>query len=217
MINILLIEDSTVFVMGLKLALRANENIASVESVATPGAAVAFLNAHPKTDVAVVDITLESETDGLTLLGILKEAFPTVRTLVLSHYKKPAYILRAITLGASAYLAKDSSPESILRAITDVVAGKSLFFGETIDSEKISRIFGGQENLEARKPRGLTARELEVLQLTTSGYSNAQIASALEISLNTVDSYKERIKGKFGLDSFVECVAHAVADGIVNV
>lgn len=217
MINILLIEDSSVFVMGLKLALKANEDVAAVESVSTPGAAVAFLNAHPETNVAVVDITLEAETDGLTLLGILREAFPAVRTLVLSHYKKPAYILKAITLGASAYLAKDSTPESIVQAITGAASGKCLFFGETIDLETITKLFGGQENLEARKPRGLTARELYVLQLTTSGYSNAQIASALEISLNTVDSYKERIKGKFGLDSFVECVAHAVADGVVNV
>ena len=134
-----------------------------------------------------------------------------------SHYKRPAYILKAITSGASAYLAKDSAPESIVKAIVDVAAGKCLFFGETIDATRITRLFGGEENLEARKPQGLTPRELEVLQLTTSGYSNAQIASALEISLNTVDSYKERIKGKFGLDSIVECVARAVADGIVSV
>lgn len=217
MINVLLIEDSAVFVMGLKLALSAEKDFASVDSVATPGTAVAFLNAHPGTDVAVVDITLESETDGLTLLGILREAFPSVRTLVLSHYKKPAYILKAISSGACAYLAKDSSPESIVNAIADVAAGKCLFFGETLDSVKITRLFGGKENLEARKPQGLTARELEVLQLTTSGYSNSQIASAMEISLNTVDSYKERIKTKFGLDSIVECVAHAVADGLVNI
>jgi len=217
MINVLLIEDSAVFVMGLKLALSAEKDFASVDSVATPGAAVAFLNAHPGTDVAVVDITLESETDGLTLLGILREAFPSVRTLVLSHYKKPAYILKAISSGACAYLAKDSSPESIVNAIADVAAGKCLFFGETLDSVKITRLFGGKENLDARKPQGLTARELEVLQLTTSGYSNSQIASAMEISLNTVDSYKERIKTKFGLDSIVECVAHAVADGLVNI
>ena len=90
MINVLLIEDSAVFVMGLKLALSAHFN---VDSVASPGAAVAYLNAHPDTDIAVVDITLESETDGLTLLDILREAFPAVRTLVLSHYKNPAYIL----------------------------------------------------------------------------------------------------------------------------
>ena len=217
MINVLLVEDSAVFVMGLKLALQSHTVFSRVDSVATPGAAVAYLNAHPETDVAVVDITLEAETDGLTLLSILRDAFPSVRTLVLSHYKKPAYILKAITSGACAYLAKDSSPESIAEAIADVASGKCLFFGETIDAARITRIFGGLENLEARKPQGLTPRELEVLQLTTSGYSNAQIASALSISLNTVDSYKERIKGKFGLDSLVECVAHAVADGMVSV
>ena len=212
--NVLLIEDSAVFVMGLKLALSADASFGSIESVASPGAAVAYLNTHPDTDIAVVDITLEAETDGLTLLGILREAFPGIKTLVLSHYKNPAYILRAITSGACAYLAKDSSPESIVTAIGDVAGGKCLFFGETIDSAKILRIFGGKEN---RKPQGLTPRELEVLQLTSSGYSNPQIASALEISVNTVDSYKERIKGKFGLDSIVECVATAAAKGIVTV
>ena len=217
MIHVLLIEDSAVFVMGLKLALGAEKAIGPIASVSTPGAAVAYLNAHPETAIAVVDITLEAETDGLTLLGIIRDAFPTVRTLVLSHYKNPAYILRAITSGASAYLAKDSAPESIVQAIMDVAQGRCLFFGETIDADKITRIFGGKEKLEARKPQGLTPRELEVLQLTTSGYSNGQIAAALEITLNTVDSYKERIKGKFGLDSMVECVAHAVAKGIVTV
>jgi DNA-binding NarL/FixJ family response regulator len=217
MINILLIEDSAVFVMGLKLALGANPSFGSIDSVASPGAAVAYLNAHPETDIAVVDITLESETDGLTLLGILRDAFPRVKSLVLSHYKIPAYIIKAITSGACAYLAKDSSPESIVDAVGDVAAGKYLFFGETIDSGKILRSFGGQENLQARKPQGLTPRELEVLQLTSSGYSNSQIASALEISVNTVDSYKERIKGKFGLDSIVECVATAAVKGIVTV
>ena len=217
MIHVLLIEDSAVFVMGLKLALGAEKAIGPIASVSTPGAAVAYLNAHPETALAVVDITLEAETDGLTLLGIIRDAFPTVRTLVLSHYKNPAYILRAITSGASAYLAKDSVPESIVQAIMDVAQGRCLFFGETLDADKITRIFGGKEKLEARKPQGLTPRELEVLQLTTSGYSNGQIAAALEITLNTVDSYKERIKGKFGLDSMVECVAHAVAKGIVTV
>ena len=215
MINVLLVEDSAVFVMGLKLALSAEPSFGSIESVASPGAAVAYLNAHPETDIAVVDITLEAETDGLTLLGILREAFPRVKAIVLSHYKIPAYILKAITSGACAYLAKDSQPESIVEAICDVADGRCLFFGETIDSERILRIFGGRENLNARKPQGLTPREQEVLQLTSSGYSNAQIASALEISINTVDSYKERIKGKFGLDSIVECVAVAAARGIV--
>ena len=77
MINVLLIEDSAVFVMGLKLALGADPAIGRIESVTSPGAAVAYLNAHPDTDIAVVDITLQAESDGLTLLGILRDAFPS--------------------------------------------------------------------------------------------------------------------------------------------
>ena len=69
MINVLLVEDSAVFVMGLRLALQAKNGFASIGSVSTPGAGVAYLNTHPETDVAVIDISLESETDGLTLLG----------------------------------------------------------------------------------------------------------------------------------------------------
>ena len=125
MINVLLIEDSAVFVLGLKLALSGNPAFGSVESVASPGAAVAFLNAHPETDIAVVDITLESETDGLTLLGILREAFPALKTLVLSHYKNPAYILRAVSSGASA--AKDQIPTASTAPTTPPII---IFFAE---------------------------------------------------------------------------------------
>ena len=71
--------------------------------------------------------------------------------------------------------------------------------------------------MQKRKPIGLSAKELEVLQLVSSGYSNIQIASALNIATTTVETYKERIKGKFGLDTIVECVASAVARGIIKV
>jgi DNA-binding NarL/FixJ family response regulator len=81
---------------------------------------------------------------------------------------------------------------------------------------EVRRAFGGEENLKAGKPAGLSPKELEVLQLVTSGYSNAQIAAALDVALSTVDSYKERIKGKFGLDSMIECVATALQKGIVE-
>ena len=217
MINVLLVEDSTVFVMGLKMALDKCEDVAVTGHAATSGAAVAFLNAHPETDVAVVDITLEQQTDGLTLLGILREAFPHVAALVLSHYKTPSYIIQSITYGARGYLAKDSAPAEIAKAIVSAAAGDSIFFGETIQRKDITRLFGGEDNLKARRPQGLSPKEMEVLQLVTSGYSNSQIASALDVATTTVDSYKERIKSKFGLDTIIECVAHAVAGGLVTI
>jgi len=212
-LNILMVEDSTVFAMGLKLALEQDDMVLShVENTA---AALSFLRSHPETDVAVVDISLEQETDGISLLDAIRTSFPSVRTMILSHYKNPGYILLAITAGAGAYLSKDSNPEEIQDAVRKVAAGYDLFFGETIPKALIKSLFGNEEELQRRKPAGLSAKELEVLQLVTSGYSNGQIAAALDISPNTVESYKERIKGKFGLDTMIECVAAAVAKGIV--
>lgn len=217
MINVLLVEDSAVFAMGLKLALEKRSDVCLAAHVPTSGAAVAYLNAHPEVDVAIVDITLEQQTDGLTLLGILREAFPHVAALVLSHYKIPAYIIQAITYGARGYLAKDSAPAEIADAIAKAAAGDCVFFGETLPVREITRIFGGEELAAARRPQGLSPKELEVLQLVTSGYGNAQIAQALNVATTTVDTYKERIKAKFGLDSLVECVARAVDMELVSV
>ena len=217
MIHVLLVEDSTVFAMGLRMALEGHKDLVLDAHVTTSGAAVAYLNTHSDVDVAVVDITLEQQTDGLTLLGILREAFPRVAALVLSHYKIPAYIIQSITYGARGYLAKDSAPAEIAAAIGKAAAGDCVFFGETLPVRTVTRLFGGEEQLKARRPQNLSPRELEVLQLVTSGYSNAQIAAAMGVAVTTIDSYKERIKGKFGLDTLIECVAHAVASELVEV
>jgi DNA-binding NarL/FixJ family response regulator len=217
MIKVLLIEDSSVFALGLRMALERNDDLHLAGHVTTSGEAVAWLNAHPEVDVAIVDITLEQQTDGLTLLGILREAFPHVAALVLSHYKIPAYIIQSITYGARGYLAKDSAPAEIAAAIRSIANGNGVFFGTTLPNKEIIRLFGGEENLNARCPQDLSPKELQVLQLVTSGYSNAQIATALGVATTTVDSYKERIKTKFGLDTLVECVAHAVASHLVEV
>lgn len=217
MINVLLVEDSTVFAMGLKMALEGRSDVGLAAHVLTSGSAVAYLNAHPEVDVAVVDITLEQQTDGLTLLGILREAFPHVAALVLSHYKTPAYIIQSITYGARGYLAKDSAPSEIADAIVKAFAGDCVFFGDTLPVKEITRLFGGEEKVQARRPQNLSPKELEVLQLVTSGYSNAQIAAAMGVATTTVDSYKERIKTKFGLDTIVECVASAVDAELVSV
>lgn len=217
MIKVLLIEDSSVFALGLRMALERNSDLHLAGHVTTSGEAVAWLNTHPEVDVAIVDITLEQQTDGLTLLGILREAFPHVAALVLSHYKIPAYIIQSITYGARGYLAKDSAPAEIAAAIRSIANGNGVFFGTTLPNKEIIRLFGGEENLNARRPQDLSPKELQVLQLVTSGYSNAQIATALGVATTTVDSYKERIKTKFGLDTLVECVAHAVATHLVEV
>ena len=183
MINVLIVEDSTVFAMGLKMTLEGSKDIALAAHVTTSGAAVAYLNSHPEVDVAVVDITLEQQTDGLTLLGILREAFPKVAALVLSHYKIPSYIIQSITYGARGYLAKDSEPSEIMEAILKAAAGDCVFFGETLPLKDITRLFGGEDRLQDRRPQNLSPKELEVLQLVTSINYLVLIGNTMDLHL----------------------------------
>ncbi|MCR5003702.1 MAG: response regulator transcription factor [Bacteroidales bacterium] len=217
MINVLLVEDSQIFAMGLQMALDVRTDMRLVSHKTTSGAAVSYLNENPKVDIAILDITLEQQTDGLELLGLIRKSFPQVIPIMLSHYKTPAYIIQAITYGARAYIAKDSSPEEIANDILRAYEGNNLFFGDTIPEEEINSLFGGEDNVRHRRPQNLSPRELEVLQFVTSGYSNSQIASALGVTTATVDTYKERIKAKFGLDTIIECVASAVDTELISI
>ncbi len=190
MINALLVEDSAIFAMGLRLALDGHDEVHLQGHVTSPGAAISFLNAHPETQVVIVDISIEQQKDGLTLLSILKEAFPHVSTMVLSHYKTPAYIIQSITYGAKGYIAKDSDPEEIANAIVMAVNGDCFFFGETIPQKEIERIFGGANNLKSRKPQSLTAKEMEVLQLVHVPQFHAAYARILLANITDVGQGK---------------------------
>lgn len=214
--KILIVDDSQVFVMGLRLALKSFADVTEILEAGTVPEALSRLKANPDIDVAVVDVSIEQENDGLGLVASIKESFPSTRILVLSQYKNPYFIYKSISSGAKAYLAKDSAPEVIVKAIRDVVDGNCMFFGDTISPELLSGLFGAPDRKSYDKPNLLTSKELSVLQFITSGYSNSQIASAMDISSNTVESYKERIKSKFGYDTIIECVACALHKGLVE-
>lgn len=214
--NILLAEDSAVFAMGLKLILSAEADMAQIDTATDPLSAMAYLREHPETNLVIIDISLTREQDGLTLLERIKETFPAMRTMVLSQHKTPAYMQQAISYGANAYLAKDSSPEEITRAVKRVAAGYSFFFGETIPDEMRSEILRPKKIGENTAFSKLSTKEREALQLITYGYSNRQIATAMQVATTTIDTYKERIKNKLGFDTIVECVAYAVAEHLVE-
>jgi len=215
--DILIVEDSKVFAMGLNLILSSGQNWGSIGMAADPLRAMTFLREHPQTHLVIIDISLTREHDGLTLLSGIKENWPSMRCMILSHYKNPDYIRQALELGAEAYLAKDSAPEEILRAVREVCSGRSFLFGETIPDALRQEILQGREAAGPAAGCRLSPKEKECLQLITCGYSNRQIASAMQIATTTVDTYKERIKDKFGFDTIIECVASAVAAGLVEI
>jgi DNA-binding NarL/FixJ family response regulator len=215
-IDILIVDDSPINLLGLRMIASEEPAITSVCEAHDPAEALSCIGSSKAIDVAVVDISMNTETDGLDLIAKIGTEHPEIKTMVLSQYKNPHFIYRAISSGARAYIAKDSNPETIVKAILDVYYGHCRFFGDTIPQETLLQLFGSDCLKAEGKPYSLTRKEIEILQSVTDGFSNGEIASIMNISSNTVESYKDRIKWKLGYDSIIECVAFAISHGIVT-
>jgi len=162
-------------------------------------------------DVVLLDVRMP-EMDGLEALGHIADAYPNVRTIVISMHDDAPYIRRAIELGASGYLLKSSGRDEVLRAIGVVGAG-----GTYIQPDLASHVLrdltldplGGP-------PATLSPREREVLQLVASGLENKQIARELGISDATVKTYLSGVFEKLDVRSRAEAVAVGFRYGIVE-
>lgn len=209
-LHLILADDSEVFREGMKSILRYEEGISVDGEASSCGELLDMLGSGMNPDVILLDICMEREGDGLELLSRLGSEFPEVRVIILSHYKEIRYIVKAVQNHVRAYLAKDSSSSEIINTILAVTQGKGVYFGETISSDLLIKGFGGDRNLRSAKPYELSAREIEILKMLACGSSVKDISAALKVNVTTVESYKERIKNKLGVDTIMEAVVFAV-------
>jgi two-component system response regulator NreC len=114
--------------------------------------------------------------------------------------------------GVSGYVLKQSEPAELLQAIRAAAAG-----GTYIDSALTARVtaaFVGRRSHHQRQPSGgVSERELEVLRLIASGYSNKEIASRLSLSVKTVEAHKANAMRKLDLAGRIDIVKYAVLQG----
>lgn len=215
MIKIFIVDDSEIHLEGMKSILKRSDNLTVTAAAQTVREAKQLLRKE-KYDLAILDISLEEETDGLDLARFIKTTFPDMPIIILSHYKDIHYIIQSLKMQLNGYLAKDTQAEELICAIQTVVQGKGFYFGNTISYNDIIQAFGGEENVKKRKPYELTDRELEVIQLLANGYTSKEIANELNIDRNTVETYKERIKSKLDCKSAIEIVVFAYKNKLIH-
>ena len=215
MIKIFILDDSEIHLEGMKSILKHSDNLTVTATAQTAGEAKQLLRKE-KYDLAILDISLEEETDGLDLAHFIKTTFPDMPIIILSHYKDIHYIIQSLKMQLNGYLAKDTQAEELICAIQTVVQGKGFYFGNTISYNDIIKAFGGEENVKKRKPYELTDRELEVIQLLANGYTSKEIANELNIDRNTVETYKDRIKSKLDCKSAIEIVVFAYKNKLIH-
>jgi len=166
-------------------------------------------------DVAVLDIGMPL-LNGIEATRQIVKRLPNVRVLILSMHSDEAYITQALQAGAKGYLLKDSADTDLIRAVTDVAAGKSFFspaVAKVMLDDYVRHL--AQKGIVDRY-EALSEREREIFQLVAEGHSNKEMAELLSISPATVETHRGHILQKLDLHSTAEVVLYAVRRGVIS-
>ena len=212
-IRILLADDHVVMRRGLRLLLESQPGFVVVAESSDGREAVQQAETV-KPDVVVMDIAMPN-LGGIEAAERITALLPETRIVILSMHSDESYVLRSLKAGVKGYLLKDSAEGDLVEAIKAVHSGKAFF------SPEISRMLVEDYMRETRNRRVedsyelLTPREREVLQMVAEGKSNKEIATALHLSLYTVETHRRNLQEKLNLHSFPELVLYAVRKGII--
>jgi DNA-binding NarL/FixJ family response regulator len=213
MIRVLLIEDQTLVREGLERLLSLTDDIVVVERAMDGEEGLEKLR-EGTFDVVLLDVRMPKMT-GIDLLQALQEAGNSTPAILLTTFDDDIALLNGIRLGAKGYLLKDVSLAKLTEAIRLVASG-----GTMISPVVTERLLQGLKNsAPGATPEyceeQLTLRETEILRLMTGGYSNREIASALDLSEGTVKNHVSNILGKLHVRDRTRAVLKAIEKGYV--
>jgi len=169
-----------------------------------------------KPNVILMDLGLP-DISGVELTEMIKNKFPEIEILIFTIFEEEEKVVKAIQSGANGYILKGASADRIVYAI------KSLNKGGSFIQPSLARILlkyfklPSNQNLFPNEEKiNLTKRELEVLQLTSKGFSNKEIAEILGISKSTVRTHLEHIYQKMDVTNRVEAITEGYKRGMIE-
>ena len=203
-VSILLVDDHSLVRRGFRRMLE-DESDMQVVGEASNGSEAVDLARKLKPQVIIMDCALQGES-GITATRAIVSALPETAVLMLSMHSEETLVRQSLEAGARGYILKNASDLDLATAIRRVLDGNVVL------DPQVKRA----ETLRGERTAGLTARELEILQLIAIGKSNKEIASDLDLSVNTVSVHRANIMNALGLHKTAELVVYAIRNGLVN-
>jgi len=213
-IRLLLADDHVVVRSGLRMLLEAQPDFEIVGEAETGAEAVAMVN-ELRPDAVLMDIQMP-DLNGIEATKIIKETSPETAVLALTMHEDDHYFFEMLHAGASGYVLKRAAPDEVVTAIRTVCRGEVYLhptMAKRLVTDYVNRI---DKNESERGYSNLTPREQEVLTLIAEGYSNAEIANDLYISIKTVDRHRENIMRKLNMHSRIDLVKYAIRTGLID-
>jgi DNA-binding NarL/FixJ family response regulator len=172
--KILIVDDHPLFRAGFHAVLEQSDLEAGVLSVSSVPEALQALQRDSDIGLVLLDIHLRGD-DGFKALKTVGERFPTTACIMISGDEQPGVASRAISAGASGFIPKSFTADEMIAAIRKVLAGD---------------VFTpAPASLAPAEPSGLTLRQLEVISMLGRGFSNKEIARALDVAERTVKAH----------------------------
>src|SRR5581483_11234775 len=203
-ITTLIVDDHEVVREGLRLSLSRAPHI-RVVGEASDGESAVALAERRRPNVIIMDVRMPG-MDGLEATKILSEKVPDSAVLIFTAYSERSLLSRGLDSGAKGYILKEAPHETLVRAIENVHDGEGY-----VDPALMPAFLSGKDKEEM-----LTTREREILQLLADGMSNADVATKLFISQETVKSHVRHILAKLEADTRTHAVAIALREAIID-
>ncbi len=204
-ITVLLVDDHSLVRRGFRRMLEDESDMEVIGEAGDGEEAVKLAKQlHP--EVVVMDCALP-QMNGLEATRQIIDECPQTAVLMLSMHSESTWVRQAIDAGAKGYVLKNALDLELGSAIRKIAAG------ETVFDPKVEQ----KTALRGERNAALTQRELEVLQMIVDGKSNKEIATALDLSANTVAVHRANIMNTLGIHKTAELVVYAIRAGLVNV
>ena len=196
MIRVLIADHQPIVSYGIRMLFDSSNDVKIVNSVNTKKQLLDYLK---KGSIDVVLLSIDfAESNGMTIMRIIKKEFSSVRVLIFSSLDEDVYAATSVKAGASGFLSKTSSTSSIKRAILKVFKGG--IYLSSVMARKLT-LEKNQDKTDVLSK--LSTREFEVLGLICNGNKNSEIAKELNINPKTVSTYKSRLMHKLEVKNII--------------
>jgi len=211
-ITIVVADDHCLFRQGLVELLSKRQDVRVLGQAGDSREALDLVKSL-KPDIVFLDIQMP-RLSGLSVISEMVKTSPDTRILILSMYDKGSYVASALSQGASGYLLKDDSADTLFEAMEEVMRDR-VYLSESVNQLVIrgfSEVARGSNYMSPIDT--LSPREKEVLQLIVEGGSSKSIASTLCISIKTVEHHRANIMSKLSCNNVRELILLAAKEGL---
>jgi len=208
--RVIITDDHPVVYKGLKEILQENFGRVTVDWASTGRELLEKIKGNDY-DLVLLDISLP-DANGLDILGDVRKKRPKLPVLIISMYPEEMYALRALRTGAQGYLTKQSASDELVAAVRRIMSGKRY-----VNPAFAMRMVVDFES-EAEKPahERLSNREFQVMRMFGSGKSVKDIARELNLSINSIRTYRVRIMEKIGVRGTEGLIRYALTHGLAD-